>query len=76
VTSNLVIGRQQRIEDGDDPSRLRDEHTIQFVETATHNLEQIIGMIHQPDAAKARTALTLKSEIETLAAAACSTGSA
>jgi phosphate:Na+ symporter len=70
VTSSLIIGRQQRAEEGADLTRLRDEHTTLFVEAVIDNLAQAIGMIHRPDTEEAPIARTPKAEIDTLAAAA------
>jgi len=71
VTSNLIVGRQQRMEEGADLSRLRDEHTTHFVEAVVGHLEQVIGLIHrQDDSQNAPAAKTAKAEIDTLAAAA------
>jgi phosphate:Na+ symporter len=70
VTSNLIIGRQQRMEEGADLARLRDEHTTHFVDAVVGNLEQVIGMIHRPDAEGGPNVKAAKAEIDTLAAAA------
>ncbi|SCK60244.1 phosphate:Na+ symporter [Variovorax sp. HW608] len=69
VTSNLIIGRQQRMEEGADLTRLRDEHATRFVDAVVGNFEQVIGMIHR-DTEGAPAASTPKAEIDTLAAAA------
>lgn len=70
VTSNLIVGRQQRMDDGVDLARLRDEHTTRFVEAVVAHLEQVIGMIHRPDGEDAPTVKGVKAEIDTLAVAA------
>jgi phosphate:Na+ symporter len=70
VTTNLVSLGQQRVVEGIDLARLRDQSTSQFVETVTRNLEQAIGTISQPNADKAAEVIASKRTIEDLAAAA------
>jgi phosphate:Na+ symporter len=70
VTTNLVSLGQQRVVEGIDLARLRDQSTSQFVETVTRNLEQAIGTISQPNADKAAEVIAAKRTIEDLAAAA------
>ncbi|MBO9514574.1 MAG: Na/Pi cotransporter family protein [Variovorax sp.] len=74
VTSNLIVARQQRIDEAAAGlSRLRDEHTREFVQAVLNNLEQVIGMLHRTGSARApaaAAAMTPKPEIEALAAAA------
>ncbi|MBO9649292.1 MAG: Na/Pi cotransporter family protein [Variovorax sp.] len=69
VTSNLIVGRQQRMEEGADLSRLRDAHTTHFVEAVVAHLEQVLGML-RPQEESAAVVKGAKAEIDTLAAAA------
>jgi phosphate:Na+ symporter len=69
VTTNLVSLGQQRIAEGIDLARLRNESTSRFLDTVMRNLEQAIGTIDQPNASKMAEVLAAKREIDDLAAA-------
>jgi phosphate:Na+ symporter len=68
--TNLVSLGQQRVADGLDLARLRDESTTQFIDAVTRNLEQAIGTISQPSASESARVVEAKRPIEDLAAAA------
>jgi len=70
LATNLVSLGQQRVAEGIDLTRLRDESTTQFADTVTRNLEQAIGTISQPSASEAAQVIAAKRVIEELAAAA------
>lgn len=70
VKTNLVSLGQQRVAEGIDLKRLRDENTAQFAETVIQNLEQAIGTISQPNASEAEQVIEAKKVVEELAATA------
>ena len=70
VKTNLVSLGQQRVAEGIDLKRLRDENTAQFAETVVQNLEQAIGTISQPNASEAEQVIEAKKVVEELAATA------
>ena len=70
LTSSLILGRQHRMEEGIDLTRLRDEHTRQFAEAVVAHLEHVIGLIRRGDAENPPAVKGAKAEIDTLAAAA------
>ena len=69
VTTKLVSLGQQRIAEGIDLARLRDETTSRFVSAVMRNLEQAIQAIDQPNASDMAEVIAAKREIEDLAAA-------
>jgi phosphate:Na+ symporter len=69
VTTKLVSLGQQRIAEGIDLTRLRDESTSRFVSAVMRNLEQAIQTIDQPNASDMTEVIAAKREIEDLAAA-------
>ena len=69
VTTKLVSLGQQRIAEGIDLARLRDETTSLFVGAVMRNLEQAIQTIDQPNASDMAEVIAAKREIEDLAAA-------
>ena len=69
VTTKLVSLGQQRIAEGIDLARLRDETTARFVSAVMRNLEQAIQTIDQPNASDMAEVIAAKREIEDLAAA-------
>ena len=69
VTTKLVSLGQQRIAEGIDLARLRDETTSRFVSAVMRNLEQAIQTIDQPNASDMAEVIAAKREIEDLAAA-------
>jgi phosphate:Na+ symporter len=70
VTTNLISVGQQRLAEGLDLARLRDEYTSRFADAVIRNLEQAIGTIGLPSAGDASAVVAAKAEIDTLAAAA------
>src|SRR6202011_330608 len=70
ITTNVVSLGQQRVAEGINLERLRDDSTSQFVDAVTRNLEQAIGTIRQPNASEAAQVVASKRAIEELAAAA------
>ncbi|SIT41535.1 Na/Pi-cotransporter II-related protein [Paraburkholderia ribeironis] len=70
VGTNLVSVSQQRLTHQLDLARLRDEATVQFVDTVIRNLEQAIGTIADPEASEAAQVIASKAQIENLAATA------
>ena len=68
ITTRLVSLGQQRIAEGIDLARLRDENTSRFINAVMRNLEQAIGTIDQPNATDMAEVIAAKSEIEDLAA--------
>ena len=68
ITTKLVSLGQQRIAEGIDLARLRDENTSRFINAVMRNLEQAIGTIDQPNATDMAEVIAAKSEIEDLAA--------
>ncbi|MGE3993433.1 Na/Pi cotransporter family protein [Pseudorhodoplanes sp.] len=70
VTTNLTSLSQQRLTEGIDLARLRDENTVRFGDTVIGNLEQAMETIGQPEAEKSAQVVAAKSEIEALAVAA------
>lgn len=70
VTSNLVSVSQQRLAEGLDLARFRDETTGRLVAVVIDGLERAVETIGAPDAAKAAEVVAAKAEIEALAAAA------
>ena len=70
LATNLVSLGQQRVTEGIDLKRLRDESTSQFAGIVTRNLEQAIGTISQPSASEAEQVIAAKKDIEELAVAA------
>jgi phosphate:Na+ symporter len=70
VTNKLVSLGQQRIAEGIDLARLRDESTTRFINAVMQNLEQAIGAIDQPNESIMAEVIAAKREIEDLAAAA------
>jgi phosphate:Na+ symporter len=69
ITTKLVSLGQQRIAEGIDLVRLRDESTARFIGAVMRNLEQAIGTIDQPNADVMAQVIAAKREIEDLAAA-------
>jgi len=69
VTTKLVSLGQQRIAEGIDLARLRDETTSLFVGAVMRNLERAIQTIDQPNASDMAEVIAAKREIEDLAAA-------
>jgi phosphate:Na+ symporter len=69
VTTKLVSLGQQRIAEGIDLARLRDETTARFVSAVMRDLEQAIQTIDQPNASDMAEVIAAKREIEDLAAA-------
>ena len=69
ITTKLVSLGQQRIAEGIDLARLRDETTSRFVSAVMRNLEQAIQAIDQPNASDMAEVIAAKREIEDLAAA-------
>ena len=61
---------QQRLAEGLDLARFRNEHTARFAEAVIRNLEQAIDPIRQPNAEKAIQVVAAKPEVEALAASA------
>lgn len=70
VTANLTSVGQQRLAEGLDLDRHRNEHTARFAAAVIRNLEQAIETISQPDAKKSAQVVAAKPEIEALAVAA------
>jgi len=70
LATNLVSLGQQRVAEGIDLARLRDETTSQLADTVTRNLEQAIATISQPSASESAEVIAAKKVIEELAAAA------
>lgn len=70
VKTNLVSLGQQRVAEGLDLARLRDESTTQFIDAVTRNLERAIGTIGHPSASETAQVVEAKRPIEDLAAAA------
>jgi phosphate:Na+ symporter len=70
ITTKLVSLGQQRIAEGIDLARLRDESTSRFISAVMQNLEQAIGTIDQPNDSVMEAVIAAKREIEDLAAAA------
>ena len=70
VKTNLVSLGQQRVAEGLDLARLRDESTTQFIDAVTRNLERAIGTIGHPSASETTQVVEAKRPIEDLAAAA------
>ena len=69
VTTNLVSLGQQRVAEGIDLARLRDENTSQLIDAVTRNLEQAVTTIRQPNAREVAQVVAAKRVIEELAAA-------
>jgi len=69
VTTKLVSLGQQRIAEGIDLARLRDETTSRFVSAVMRNLERAIQTIDQPNTSDMAEVIAAKREIEDLAAA-------
>lgn len=69
VTTNLASLSQQRLTEGIDLSRLRDEATRRFGDAVIGNLEQAIETIGHPDPERCAQVVAAKSEIDTLAIA-------
>jgi len=70
ATSTLVSVSQQRLAEGLDLARFRDETTERFAVAVIDNLERAIGTIGAPDAERAAEVVEAKAGIEALAAAA------
>ena len=61
---------QQRLKEGIDLARLRDENTSRFAEAVIRNLEHAVETISQPGPGETSRVVATKAEIEALAAAA------
>lgn len=72
VATNLVSVTQQRLKEGVDLARLRDENTSRFADAVIRNLEHAVETMRQPGPRPGETsrAVATKAEIEALAAAA------
>ncbi len=71
VTSNLVSVSQQRLAEGVDMARLRDENSARFAQAVIGSLEKAVETIGATDAAEAAAqVVAAKAEIDALAAAA------
>jgi phosphate:Na+ symporter len=72
VATNLVSVTQQRLKEGVDLARLRDENTSRFADAVIRNLEHAVETMRQPGSRPGETsrAVATKAEIEALAAAA------
>lgn len=68
VTTNLVSVSQQRLAEGVDLARLRDESTTRFAQAVIGTLERAVETIGAPDAAKASEVVASKAETDALAA--------
>jgi phosphate:Na+ symporter len=67
VTTNLASLSQQRLAEGIDLVRLRDETTRRFADVVIGNLEQAIETIGHPDPEKSAQVVAAKTEIDALA---------
>jgi len=70
VTTNLTSVGQQRLAEGLDLARFRNEHTARFGDAVIRYLGQAIETIGRPDAAKSAQVVAAKPELEVLAVAA------
>ena len=70
VTTNLTSAGQQRLAEGLDLARFRNEHTARFADAVIRYLGQAIETIGRPDAAKSAQVVAAKPEMEALAVAA------
>lgn len=70
AATNLISVGQQRLEEGLDLARLRDDHASRFADAVIQNLEQAIATIGEPGVGDASAVVAAKAEIEMLAAAA------
>ncbi len=70
VTTNLASVTQQRLAEGIDLARLRDENTSRFIDAVIRNLEQAVRTISHPSLPETSQVIDAKAEIEALAAAA------
>jgi phosphate:Na+ symporter len=70
VTTNLVSVTQQRLAEGIDLGRLRDENTSRFTDAVIRNLEQAVRTISQPSPGETSQVIAARAQIEALAAAA------
>jgi len=70
VATNLVSVTQQRLKEGIDLARLRDENTSRFADAVIRNLEHAVETMSQPGPGGTSRVVATKAEIEALAAAA------